>query len=82
MPYRKMTEETRVNFLRSGIVKPDMIYDAACRIFGSHIQRNAVTDENERDMMRTSVIQALELALITDEMVESGGSADRGESHL
>ena len=82
MPYRKMTEETRINFLRSDIVTPTVIYEAASRIFSVHIQRNAVNDENEKDMMRTSVIQALELALTTDELVAGGGSSERGESRL
>lgn len=82
MPYRKMTEETRINFLRSDIVEPAKIFEAACMIFSAHIQCNAVSDDNEKDMMRTSVIQALELALTTDELVESGGSSDRGDEHL
>ena len=78
MKHRDMSDETRIQFRRSEIVEKDTIYTAASKIYAAFIGQGLVNEENHKDMMKKSVAQAIDLALVTDMMVATGG--DRGES--
>ena len=69
MSHRDMSEMTRIQYLRSEIVMSPVIYEAATKIFSSLMASNAVTADNEAEMMERSVKLALELALVTDRIM-------------
>ncbi len=78
MSPRDMSDQTRIQFRRSEIVDKDTIYTAASKIYAAFINQGLVTDDNYKDMMKKSVSQAIDLALVTDMIVATAG--DRGQS--
>lgn len=73
MNYRDMSDMTRIQYLRSEIVVHKGIYDAAAGFFSSYIASQQVNDDNEEKMMKKAVGQAIELALITERVIDSTG---------
>ena len=73
MAYRDMSEETRIQFRRSEIVEKDTIYLAASEIYVAYIGQGLVNDDNYTEMMKKSVNQAIDLALVTDMVVATAG---------
>jgi len=78
MSPRDMSDQTRIQFRRSEIVEKDTIYTAASKIYVAFIGQGLVNDENYKDMMKKSVGQAIDLALVTDMVVATAG--DRGQT--
>jgi len=78
MKHRDMSDETRIQFRRSEIVEKETIYTAASKIYAAFIGQGLVNEENHKDMMKKSVGQAIDLALVTDMMVATGG--DKGQT--
>ena len=78
MKHRDMSDETRIQFRRSEIAEKDPVYTAASMIYAAFISQGLVNDENHKDIMKKSVSQAIDLALVTDMMVATAG--DRGQS--
>ena len=78
MSHRDMSDQTRIQFRRSEIVEKDTIYTAASKIYAAFIGQGLVNDDNYKDMMKKSVSQAIDLALVTDMIVATAG--DRGQS--
>ncbi len=78
MSHRDMSDQTRIQFRRSEIVEKDTIYIAASKIYVAFIGQGLVNDENYKDMMKKSVGQAIDLALVTDMIVATAG--DRGQT--
>jgi hypothetical protein len=78
MKHRDMSDETRIQFRRSEIAEKDSIYDTASLIYTAFISQGLVNEENHKDMMKKSVGQAIDLALVTDMMVATAG--DRGST--
>ena len=78
MIHRDMSDQTRIQFRRSEIVEKDTIYTAASKIYVAFIAQGLVNDDNYKDMMKKSVSQAIDLALVTDMIVATAG--DRGQS--
>ncbi len=78
MVYRDMSDETRIQFRRSEIVEKDTIYTAASEIYVAFIGQGLVNDDNYKEMMKKSVNQAIDLALVTDMIVATAG--ERGKS--
>jgi len=78
MSHRDMSDETRIQFRRSEIVEKDTIYSAASKIYAAFISQGLVEDANYKEMMKKSVGQAIDLALVTDMMVATAG--DRGST--
>ena len=78
MSHRDMSDETRIQFRRSEIVDKDTIYNAASEIYAAFVVNGLVDDANYKEMMKKSVGQAIDLALVTDMMVATAG--DRGSS--
>ena len=78
MVYRDMSDETRIQFRRSEIVEKDTIYVAASEIYAALIGQGLVNDDNYKEMMKKSVNQAIDLALVTDMVVATAG--DRAQS--
>lgn len=77
MKHRDMSDETRIQFRRSEIVEKDTIYTAASEIYAAFISQGLVNDDNSKEMMKKSVGQAIDLALVADMMVATAG--DRGK---
>ncbi len=78
MVYRDMSDETRIQFRRSEIVEKDTVYVAASEIYAALIGQGLVNDDNYKEMMKKSVNQAIDLALVTDMIVATAG--ERGQS--
>ena len=78
MSHRDMSDQTRIQFRRSEIVEKDTIYVAASKIYAAFIDQGLVNDDNYKDMMKKSVSQAIDLALVTDMIVATAG--DTGQS--
>jgi len=78
LKHRDMSDETRIQFRRSEIVEKDTIYTAASEIYAAFIGQGLVNDDNNKEMMKKSVRQAIDLALVTDMIVATAG--DRGQS--
>ena len=78
MVYRDMSDETRIQFRRSEIVEKDTIYAAASEIYVAFIGQGLVNDDNYKEMMKKSVNQAIDLALVTDMVVATAG--DKAQS--
>jgi len=78
MKHRDMSDETRIQFRRSEIVEKDIVYTAASEIYAAFISQGIVNDDNCKEMMKKSVGQAIDLALVTDMMVATAG--DRGQT--
>ena len=78
MVYRDMSEKTRIQFRRSEIVEKDTIYASASEIYAAFIGQGLVNDDNYKEMMKKSVNQAIDLALVTDMVVATAG--DRAQS--
>jgi len=78
MSPRDMSDQTRIQFRRSEIIEKDTIYTAASKIYVAFIGQGLVNDENYKDMMKKSVGQAIDLALVTDMIVATAG--DRGQT--
>lgn len=77
MKHRDMSDETRIQFRRSEIVEKDTIYVAASKIYAAYVAQGIVDDTNYKEMMKKSVGQAIDLALVADMMVATAG--DRGQ---
>ena len=77
MVYRDMSDETRIQFRRSEIVKKDTIYASASEIYVAFIGQGLVNDDNYKKMMKKSVNQAIDLALVTDMVVATAGDRDK-----
>ena len=73
MAHRDMSEETRIQFRRSEIVEKDIVYAAASKIYAGFISHGSVNDDNYKEIMKKSVNQAIDLALITDMAVATAG---------
>jgi len=78
MVYRDMSDETRIQFRRSEIVEKDTVYEAASEIYVAFIGQGLVNDDNYKEMMKKSVNQAIDLALVTDMIVATAG--EKGQS--
>ncbi len=78
MSPRDMSDQTRIQFRRSEIVDKDTIYVAASKIYTAFIDQGLVNDDNYKEMMKKSVSQAIDLALVTDMVVATAG--DTGQS--
>ena len=78
MSPRDMSDQTRIQFRRSEIIEKDTIYTAASKIYVAFKGQGLVNDENYKDMMKKSVGQAIDLALVTDMIVATAG--DRGQT--
>jgi hypothetical protein len=76
MKHRDMSDETRIQFRRSEIAEKDPIYTTASMIYTTFMDQGLVNDENQKEMMKKSVGQAIDLALIADMMVATAG--DKG----
>ncbi len=77
MKHRDMSDETRIQFRRSEIVEKDTIYDAASKIYAAFISQGLVDDANYKEMMKKSVGQAIDLALVTDMIVATAGNREQ-----
>ncbi|MFB3091182.1 MAG: hypothetical protein ACE1ZG_07550 [Gammaproteobacteria bacterium] len=77
MVYRDMSEKTRIQFRRSEIVEKDTIYAAAPEIYAALIGQGLVNDDNYKEIMKKSVNQAIDLALVTDMVVATAGDRDQ-----
>ncbi len=77
MVYRDMSDETRIQFRRSEIVEKDTIYVVASEIYAAFIGQGLVNDDNYKEMMKKSVNQAIDLALVTDMIVATAGERDQ-----
>ena len=77
MVYRDMSDETRIQFRRSEIVEKDTIYASASEIYVAFIGQELVNDDNYKKMMKKSVNQAIDLALVTDMVVATAGDRDK-----
>jgi len=77
MVYRDMSEKTRIQFRRSEIVEKDTIYASASEIYVAFIGQGLVNDDNYKKMMKKSVNQAIDLALVTDMVVATAGDRDK-----
>jgi len=75
MTYRDMSDVTRIQYLRSDIVVPTGMYETAARFFSAYIASNQVKDDNEELYMKKAVGQAIELALITERVINETGTA-------
>jgi len=78
MSDRDMSDQTRIQFRRSEIVDKDTIYTAASKIYVAFVNQGLVNDDNYKEMMKKSVRQAIDLALVTDMIVATAG--DTGQS--
>lgn len=78
MTYRDMSDETRIQYLRSEIVISTTVYEAATRIFVGYMINKLVDDKNQKEMMEKAVKTALELAIVTDKTISLSGSSDIG----
>ena len=77
MVYRDMSEKTRIQFRRSEIVEKDTVYASASEIYVAFIGQGLVNDDNYKEMMKKSVDQAIDLALVTDMVVATAGDRDQ-----
>lgn len=78
MTYRDMSEETRIQYLRSDIVISPVVYEAATRIFVGYMINKQVNDKNQLEMMEKAVNTALELAIVTDKTISQSSNSDAG----
>ncbi len=74
MTYRDMSDVTRIQYLRSEIVINTGIYASAAQFFSAYIASNQVNDENEDKLLKKAVGQAIELALITERVLDDTGT--------
>ncbi len=79
MAYRDMSDVTRIQYLRSEIVVHKGIYEAAAQIFSAYISDNQVNDDNEDKFLKKSVGHAIELALITERVIDDTGTPSKGK---
>lgn len=70
-------KKTRIQFRRSEIVEKDTIYAAASEIYAALISQGLVNDDNYKEIMKKSVNQAIDLALVTDMVVATAGDRDQ-----
>ncbi len=70
-------KKTRIQFRRSEIVEKDTIYAAASEIYAALIGQGLVNDDNYKEIMKKSVNQAIDLALVTDMVVATAGDRDQ-----
>ncbi len=75
MSYREMSDVTRIQYLRSDITVPNIIYNAAVQIYVSFINSNQVNDKNKAEMMEKAIMQALDLAMSTERIIATTGTA-------
>ncbi|MEX0952152.1 MAG: hypothetical protein WDZ86_07715 [Gammaproteobacteria bacterium] len=80
MSDRDISDNTRIQYLRSEIVVSPTIYSAATHLLVGYIQKGEVTDENRAEYMKTCVKYAIDLALITDKVMAATGSRGSGGS--
>lgn len=78
MSYREMSDVTRIQYLRSDITVPSIIYDAAVSIYTAFVTNGKVNDKNRDEMMEIAIKQALDLAMATEKIIATAGSANRG----
>lgn len=78
MKQRDMSDETRITYLRSDITVPTEIYTAATEIFAGFVSSKQVDDENKIEMMQKAVNYAIDLALVTEKVINSTGSVESG----
>lgn len=78
MKHRDMSDATRIQFRRSEIVDKDTIYTAASEIYAAFISQGLVNDGNSKEMMKKSVGQAIDLALVADMIVATAGDRGKG----
>lgn len=82
MTYRDMSDMTRIQYLRSEIVGNTGIYETAALLFSAYIASNQVNDDSEDKLMKKSVGQAIELALITERVIDDTGTPGDGSSSM
>ena len=82
MTYRDMSDLTRIQYLRSEIVVHKGIYDTATSFFSAYIASNQVNDDNEEKFLKKAVGQAIELALITERVIDDTGGHNPDEHGL
>ena len=78
MTYRDMSDETRIQYLRSEIVISTTVYEAATKIFVGYVINKEVDGKNQVQMMEKAVKTALELAIVTDKIITQSGSGESG----
>ena len=78
MTYRDMSDETRIQYLRSEIVISTTVYEAATKILVGYIISKEMNDKNQVQMMEKAVKSALELAIVTDRIISQSSSGESG----
>ena len=78
MSHRDMSDVTRIQYLRSEITVPPVIYEAATHIFSAYVSANQLNENNQEQLMEKSVKLALELAITTEKVIAKSGSVKAG----
>jgi hypothetical protein len=78
MTYRDMSDETRIQYLRSEIVISTTVYEAATSILAAFIASKQFDEKNEKQLMEKAVKTALELAIVTDKIITQSSSGSAG----
>ena len=69
MVHRDMSDMTRIQLLKSDIVIEPKIFDTAALFFSAYIGSKQVNDENQKEMLKKAIGQAIDLALTTEKVV-------------
>jgi len=72
MAHRDMSEMTRIAFHRNDLVIEPTIYNAATQILTGLIASDKLNASNEAAVIKKAIELALELAVQTDKMMDSG----------
>ena len=78
MSHRDMSEVTRIQYLRSEITVPPVIYEAATQILSAYVSANQLNEKNQAQIMEKSVRLALELAITTEKIIAKSGTSQGG----
>lgn len=78
MSHRDMSEVTRIQYLRSEITVPPVIYEAATQILSAYVSANQLNENNQEQLMEKSVRLALELAITTEKIIATSGTSKSG----
>jgi hypothetical protein len=75
MAHRDMSDMTRIAFNQNELVIEPIIYQAATQILTGLIAADKLNASNEKAVLKKSVELALELAVLTDNIMEVEGNA-------
>ncbi|MEM7540552.1 MAG: hypothetical protein AAF384_03090 [Pseudomonadota bacterium] len=78
MAYREMSDVTRIQYLRSDITIPSTVYEVAANIYAAYLGTEEAKSKTDKELMTKAVLDAIELAVTTEQILESAGT--RGES--